>query len=55
MLFRDLTLNLAGNQSENAFKQLKKLTSPLSNIGKGLQSLSANFDPRKISVKVCMN
>lgn len=48
---KDLTLNLTGNQSENAFKQLKKLTSPLSNIGKGLQSLSANFDPRKISVK----
>ncbi|XP_062536604.1 phosphatidylinositide phosphatase SAC2 isoform X5 [Armigeres subalbatus] len=48
---KDLSLNLTGNQSENAFKQLKKLTSPLSNIGKGLQSLSANFDPRKISVK----
>ncbi|XP_055603029.1 phosphatidylinositide phosphatase SAC2 isoform X2 [Uranotaenia lowii] len=48
---KDLSLNLSGNQSDNALKQLKKLTSPLSNIGKGLQSLSANLDPRKISVK----
>ncbi|XP_058468246.1 phosphatidylinositide phosphatase SAC2 isoform X2 [Malaya genurostris] len=48
---RDLTLNLSGKQGENALNQLKRLTSPLSNIGKGLQTLSANLDPRKIAVK----
>uniref|UniRef100_A0A182P7K3 SAC domain-containing protein n=1 Tax=Anopheles epiroticus TaxID=199890 RepID=A0A182P7K3_9DIPT len=37
--------------SDNALRQLKKLTSPLSNIGKGLQTLGANLDPRKIAVK----
>lgn len=49
---RDLSLNLTGNQGDNALKQLKRLTSPLSNIGKGLQSLGANLDPRKMAVKV---
>ncbi|XP_039445307.1 phosphatidylinositide phosphatase SAC2 isoform X1 [Culex pipiens pallens] len=48
---RDLSLNLTGNQGDNALKQLKRLTSPLSNIGKGLQSLGANLDPRKMAVK----
>ncbi|XP_061501978.1 phosphatidylinositide phosphatase SAC2 isoform X1 [Anopheles gambiae] len=40
-----------GGGSDNALRQLKKLTSPLSNIGKGLQTLGANLDPRKITVK----
>ncbi|ETN68075.1 suppressor of actin (sac) [Anopheles darlingi] len=53
---RNLVLNLQPGatgtvQSDNALRQLKKLTSPLSNIGKGLQSLGANLDPRKITVK----
>ncbi|XP_055614849.1 phosphatidylinositide phosphatase SAC2 isoform X5 [Toxorhynchites rutilus septentrionalis] len=48
---RDLTLNLTSNQGDNALRQLKKITSPLSNIGKGLQTLGANLDPRKIAVK----
>uniref|UniRef100_A0A182N165 SAC domain-containing protein n=1 Tax=Anopheles dirus TaxID=7168 RepID=A0A182N165_9DIPT len=55
---RNLSLNLqapgsagGGGGGENALRQLKKLTSPLSNIGKGLQTLGANLDPRKIAVK----
>ncbi|KFB40168.1 suppressor of actin [Anopheles sinensis] len=58
---RNMSLNLqapAGAQSAGAgqsggdtLRQLKKLTSPLSNIGKGLQTLGANLDPRKITVK----
>uniref|UniRef100_A0A2M4A9F2 Putative phosphoinositide phosphatase n=1 Tax=Anopheles triannulatus TaxID=58253 RepID=A0A2M4A9F2_9DIPT len=53
---RNMVLNLQPGgtgtvQSDNALRQLKKLTSPLSNIGKGLQSLGANLDPRKIAVK----
>uniref|UniRef100_A0A182QH54 SAC domain-containing protein n=1 Tax=Anopheles farauti TaxID=69004 RepID=A0A182QH54_9DIPT len=53
---RNMSLNLqapggAGSGGENALRQLKKLTSPLSNIGKGLQTLGANLDPRKIAVK----
>ncbi|XP_053682062.1 phosphatidylinositide phosphatase SAC2 isoform X2 [Sabethes cyaneus] len=48
---KDLTLNLPGKPNDNALNQLKRLTSPLSNIGKGLQTLSANLDPRKIAAK----
>ncbi|XP_058127148.1 phosphatidylinositide phosphatase SAC2 [Anopheles ziemanni] len=56
---RNMSLNLqappgagAGQSGgDNALRQLKKLTSPLSNIGKGLQTLGANLDPRKITVK----
>ncbi|XP_035791208.1 phosphatidylinositide phosphatase SAC2-like isoform X2 [Anopheles albimanus] len=53
---RNMVLNLQPGgtgtaQSDNALRQLKKLTSPLSNIGKGLQSLGANLDPRKITAK----
>ncbi|XP_026475184.1 phosphatidylinositide phosphatase SAC2 isoform X2 [Ctenocephalides felis] len=54
---RDLSLNLSlsGSQSENALKQLKVLTSPigggLSKLAKGMQSIGANLDPRKINVK----
>lgn len=57
---RDLTLNLSlsGSQSENALKQLKVLTSPigggLSKLAKGMQSIGANLDPRKINVKVLL-
>jgi phosphatidylinositol 4-phosphatase len=35
----EMTLNLSGSQSENAIRQLKSLTSPLSMIAKGVQSL----------------
>lgn len=35
----EMTLNLSGSQSENALKQLKTLTSPLSMLAKGVQSL----------------
>lgn len=58
MLFRstpqqkDLSLNLSSSQSENALKQLKTLTSPLSKLAKGMQSFGMNLDPRKITVKV---
>ncbi|XP_050079623.1 phosphatidylinositide phosphatase SAC2 isoform X2 [Anopheles maculipalpis] len=50
---RNMSLNLQAPASggDNALRQLKKLTSPLSNIGKGLQTLGANLDPRKIAVK----
>ncbi|XP_055525067.1 phosphatidylinositide phosphatase SAC2-like isoform X2 [Wyeomyia smithii] len=48
---KNLTLNLPGRQNDNPLNQLKRLTSPLSNIGKGLQTLSANLDPRKMAVK----
>uniref|UniRef100_A0A182J428 SAC domain-containing protein n=1 Tax=Anopheles atroparvus TaxID=41427 RepID=A0A182J428_ANOAO len=54
---RNMSLNLQApaisgqTGGDNALRQLKKLTSPLSNIGKGLQTLGANLDPRKIAVK----
>ncbi|XP_058064402.1 phosphatidylinositide phosphatase SAC2 isoform X1 [Anopheles bellator] len=53
LLGHNMVLNLqpSGTQSDNALRQLKKLTSPLSNIGKGLQTLGANLDPRKITAK----
>lgn len=35
----DMSLNLSGSQSENALKQLKTLTSPLTMLAKGVQSL----------------
>lgn len=50
-LTRDLTLNLSSSQSENALKQFKNLTSPFSKIAKGVQSIGANLDPRKIAAK----
>lgn len=50
-LTRDLTLNLTSSQSENALKQFKNLTSPFSKIAKGVQSIGANLDPRKIAAK----
>lgn len=49
---RDLSLNLSSSQSENALKQLKTLTSPLSKLAKGMQTFGMNLDPRKITVKV---
>lgn len=48
---RDLSLNLSGSQSENALKQLKTLTSPLSKLAKGMQNFGMNLDPRKIKVR----
>lgn len=35
----EMTLNLTGSQSENALKQLRTMTSPLSMFAKGVQSL----------------
>ncbi|KAJ6640021.1 Phosphatidylinositide phosphatase SAC2 [Pseudolycoriella hygida] len=49
---RDLSLNLSSSQSENALKQLKTLTSPLSKLAKGMQNFGMNLDPRKITVKL---
>lgn len=49
---KDLSLNLSSSQSENALKQLKTLTSPLSKLAKGMQNFGMNLDPRKITVKV---
>lgn len=51
---KDLALNLSSSQSENALKQLKTLTSPLSKLAKGMQNIGMNLDPRKISIKVCL-
>ncbi|XP_037027725.1 phosphatidylinositide phosphatase SAC2 isoform X2 [Bradysia coprophila] len=48
---KDLSLNLSSSQSENALKQLKTLTSPLSKLAKGMQNFGMNLDPRKITVK----
>lgn len=49
---RDLSLNLTASQSDNALKQLKNLTSPLSKFAKGMQNFGMNLDPRKIASKV---
>lgn len=49
---KDLSLNLSSSQSENALKQLKTLTSPLSKLAKGMQNIGMNLDPRKIGLKV---
>lgn len=40
---RDLTLNLSHSQSDNALKQLKTLTSPLTKLAKGVQNLGVNL------------
>lgn len=47
----EMFLNLAGSQSDNALKQLKTLTSPLSKFAKGVQNFGSNLDPRKITNK----
>lgn len=47
-----MSLNLSSSQSENALKQLKTLTSPLSKLAKGMQSFGMNLDPRKMNVRV---
>lgn len=59
----EITLNIAQSHSESALKQLKNIASPvssatremvlspLSKLAKGVQTLGANLDPRKI--KVC--
>ncbi|XP_013142093.1 PREDICTED: phosphatidylinositide phosphatase SAC2 isoform X2 [Papilio polytes] len=56
----DITLNIAQSHSESALKQLKNIASPMSNatremvlsplskLAKGVQTLGANLDPRKI-------
>lgn len=51
-LSRDMSLNLTSSQSENALKQLKTLTSPLSKLATGMKSFGMNLDPRKMGVKV---
>lgn len=45
----EMSLNLSGSQSENALKQLKTLTSPLTMIAKGVQSLGL---ASKVSFKI---
>ncbi|XP_077289295.1 phosphatidylinositide phosphatase spermathreecae isoform X2 [Arctopsyche grandis] len=57
---QDMNLSISQSQSESALKQLKNITSPVasvtkdlvlspfSKIAKGMQSLGANLDPRKI-------
>lgn len=47
-----MSLNLSSSQSENALKQLKTLTSPLSKLAKGMQNFGMNLDPRKMNVRV---
>lgn len=59
----EINLNISSSQSESALKQLKNLTSPVatatkdlvmspfSKFAKGMQSLGANLDPRKVKVK----
>lgn len=51
-LSRDMSLNLTSSQSENALKQLKTLTSPLSKFATGMKSFGMNLDPRKMGAKV---
>lgn len=58
----EITLNIAQSHSESALKQLKNIASPvssatrdmvlspLSKLAKGVQTLGANLDPRKIKV-----
>lgn len=48
----EMTLNLSGSQSENAIKQLKTLTSPLTIIAKSVQSLGLTS---KVKIKFCFN
>lgn len=49
-----MSLNLTSSQSENAIKQLKTLTSPLSKLATGMKSFGMNLDPRKMGVKVSL-
>lgn len=58
----EITLNIAQSHSESALRQLKNIASPVSSatkemvlspfskLAKGVQSLGANLDPRKIKV-----
>lgn len=46
-----MILNLAGSQSDNALKQLKTLTSPLTKFAKNVQTFGINLDPRKITAR----
>lgn len=46
---RDLKLHLPNSQSENALKQLKTLTSPLTKFA---ANIGASLDPRKYGSKV---
>lgn len=48
---RDLKLHLPNSQSENAIKQLKTLTSPLTKFAANIGSA---LDPRKYGSKVCI-
>lgn len=60
----DITLNIAQSHSESALKQLRNIASPMSSatkdmvlspfskLAKGVQSLGANLDPRKMKVSV---
>lgn len=46
---RDFKLNIPNSQSENALKQLKTLTSPLTKFA---ANIGASLDPRKYGSKV---
>lgn len=58
----EITLNIAQSHSESAIRQMKNIASPvssatremvfspLSKLAKGVQTLGANLDPRKIKV-----
>ncbi|KOB64708.1 putative suppressor of actin [Operophtera brumata] len=60
----DITLNIQQSHSESALKQFKNLASPMSSstkdmvlspltkLAKGVQTLGANLDPRKIKVRL---
>lgn len=49
-----MTLNLTAENSENTLKQLKSLTSPLSMIAKGVQSLGFSAStPPKVCISFC--
>lgn len=56
---RDLILGISGSQSENTLKSIRTtvlspsaVLSPFSKLAKGVQSLGANLDPRKLKVSV---
>lgn len=61
----DMNLSISQSQSESALKQIKNMTSPVasakdlvlspfSKFAKGMQSLGANLDPRKIKVTLSL-
>lgn len=45
-----MSLNLTSSHSEGTLKQLKSMTSPLSMIAKGVQSIGLNLGSHKVGL-----